>query len=107
MSSEASRTPAADKVADLLRLVVVDPDSVDKWADLLSFSFTCFEVPGQRANQRHRNSLASKVNAALKCVDWRKEVPFVCLNYFRSVLGMVSTKNCPESLPDAEIPAKF
>jgi len=35
-------------LADILHQVVVDPDSVDKWVDLLSFSFTCFGVPGQR-----------------------------------------------------------
>jgi len=48
----------------MLRQVVVDADSVDKWVDLLSFSLTCFGVSG---GQRHRNSLASKVNAAVAC----------------------------------------
>jgi len=65
---KASRIPAADKLADILRKVVVDPDSVDKWVDLLSFSFTGFGVPGQRGGRRHRNSLASKVNAAITCL---------------------------------------
>lgn len=31
----------------------------------MSFTFTCFAVPGQRGGQRHHNSLASKVNAAI------------------------------------------
>jgi len=57
----------ADKLADILRQVVDDPESVDKWVDLLSFSFTCFGVPGQRGGQRRRNSLASKVNAVVAC----------------------------------------
>lgn len=62
---KASRTPAADKLAETLRQVVIDPESVDKWTALMSFTFTCFAVPGQRGGQRHHNSLASKINAAI------------------------------------------
>jgi hypothetical protein len=62
---KASRIPAADKLAETLGQVVVNPDCVDKWVDLLTFTFSCFGVPGQRGGQRHLNSLASKVNAAV------------------------------------------
>src|SRR5664279_3407903 len=62
---KASRIPAAGKLAETLRQVVVDPDSVDKWVDLLSFTFACFGVPGQRGGRRRLNCLASKVNAAV------------------------------------------
>src|SRR5664279_4677870 len=62
---KASRIPAADKLAETLRQVVVDPDSVDKWVDLLTFTFACFGVPGQRGGRRRLNCLASKVNAAV------------------------------------------
>ena len=62
---KASRIPAADKLAEILRQIVVNPDSVDKWLDMLIFTFSCFGVPGQRGGQRHRSSLASKVIAAI------------------------------------------
>ena len=64
---KASRIPAADKLAETLRQVTAEPDSVDKWVDLFAFTFTCFGVPGQRGGQRHLKSLASKVNAAVTC----------------------------------------
>ena len=62
---KASRIPAADKLAATLRQVVADPDNVEKWVDLLSFSYACFGVPGQRGGERHRATLASKVNTAI------------------------------------------
>ena len=31
-----------------------------------------------------------------KCVDWCKEVPFVCLHYVRPFWGVVSPKNYPK-----------
>jgi hypothetical protein len=62
---KASRIPAAEKLAETMRQVVVGPDCVDSWVNLLTFTFTCFGVPGQRGGQRHLNSLASKVNAAI------------------------------------------
>ena len=54
---KASRIPAAEKLADTLRCVTSDPDCI-KVVDLLTFSFTCFGVPGQRGGQRRLNSLA-------------------------------------------------
>ena len=62
---KASRIPAADKLAETLRYIVADPDSVETWVDLLKFTFICFGVPGQRGGQRHLRSLASKVNTAI------------------------------------------
>lgn len=62
---KASRIPAAEKLADTLRQVVADPDRNATWIDLLSFTFSCFGVPGQRGGKRHLSSLASKVNQAV------------------------------------------
>lgn len=62
---KASRIPAAEKLSETLRQVAANPDYVDRWLDLLAFTYTCFGVPGQRGGQRHHNSLASKVNAAI------------------------------------------
>ena len=62
---KASRTPAADKLAETLRQIVVDPDNIDKWRALMSFTFACFSIPGQRGGKRNLNSLASKINAAI------------------------------------------
>ena len=42
-----------------------------------------------------------------KYVDWCKEVPFVCLNYARPILGVVSPKNYTKIASDSEIPAKW
>jgi len=62
---KASRIAAADKLAETLRRIVADPDCIDKWMDLLLFTFACFNVPGQRGGKRHLSSLASKVNQAV------------------------------------------
>ena len=53
------------KLAEALRQIVADPDCVEKWRHLLTFSFSCFGIPGQRGGKRHLSSLASKVNAAI------------------------------------------
>jgi len=37
---------------------------------------------------------------------WRKYLSFLCLNYFRPLLGDDIPKNYPKKFPDAEIPAK-
>ena len=62
---KSSRIPAAEKLGETLRQVIDNPDCVDKWLDLLSFTFSCFGVPGQRGGKRHISSLASKINAAV------------------------------------------
>jgi hypothetical protein len=62
---KASRIAAADKLAETLRRIVADPDCIDKWMNLLLFTFACFSVPGQRGGKRHLSSLASKVNQAV------------------------------------------
>jgi len=61
----SSRVPAANKLADLLHEVTSDPDAVDKWVNLLLFTYSCLCVPGQRGGKRHLSSLASKVNKAI------------------------------------------
>jgi hypothetical protein len=48
-----------------LTTVVADPDCVEKWLRFLTFSFSCFGIPGQRGGTRHLSSLASKINAAI------------------------------------------
>ena len=62
---KASRTPAGEKLSETLRKVVVNPDSVSSWCDLMSFTFACFGVPGHRGGKRHLSSLAFKVNQAI------------------------------------------
>jgi len=62
---KSSRIPAAEKLGETLRQVIDNPDCVDKWIDLLLFTFSCFGVPGQRGGKRHISSLASKINAAV------------------------------------------
>ena len=62
---KASRIPAAEKLSETLRKVVVNPESVSSWSDLMSFTFACFGVPGHRGGKRHLSSLVSKVNQAI------------------------------------------
>ena len=62
---KASRIPAAEKLSETLRKVVMNPESVSSWCDLMSFTFACFGVPGHRGGKRHLSSLASKVNQAI------------------------------------------
>ena len=64
---KASRIPAAEKLAQTLLQVITVPTCVENWKNLLTFTYACFSVPGQRGGKRHLSSLASKVNAALAC----------------------------------------
>jgi hypothetical protein len=61
---KASRLSAAEKLAEVLRQIVADPDCVEEWLHLLTFSFSCFGIQGQYGGKRHLSSLASKVKAA-------------------------------------------
>ena len=54
----------ADKLVEILRLIE-NAESVERWTELLLFTFSCFGVPGQRGGKRHSASLASKVNMAI------------------------------------------
>ena len=64
---KASQIPAAEKLAETLLQVITVPTCVDNWKNLLTFTYACFSVPGQRGGKRHLSSLASIVNAALAC----------------------------------------
>ena len=50
-----------------LQQVVANPDCVENWIELLSFSFACFGQPFGRGGKRDLSSLASKVSATIAC----------------------------------------
>jgi hypothetical protein len=56
---------AAEKLAQALQLIVSNPDSVQNWLNVLTFSFTCFQVLGAREGKSHSSSLASKVDMTI------------------------------------------
>jgi hypothetical protein len=63
--------------AETLRQIIVDPDNIDKWRALKSFTFACFSIPGQSGGKGNLNSLASKtkINAAIaSCPDVSEQV---------------------------------
>jgi len=54
---KASRTPAANKLADILNSITRDPDNNDNWRHLLLFPFTCVWIPRcQRGSRRHKGA---------------------------------------------------
>ena len=59
---------ANDKFRVCLSRVNENPDNVEAWFELLSFTHCCLLVPGDRGGKKHAASLATKVSHQLSSI---------------------------------------
>jgi hypothetical protein len=63
---KASRIVAAEKLAQLLTVIVANPDNMQAWIDLFLFPSSCLKVPGGRGGRKHQKNLAGKINEVIR-----------------------------------------
>jgi len=57
---------AAEKISQLLSVIVANSSHVQGWIDLLLFPSRCLHIPGGRTGQQHQKSLVGKLNEIIR-----------------------------------------
>jgi len=74
---KATRTVAAEKLAQLLTVIVANPDNIQAWSDLFLFPSFCLKVPGAQGGRKHYKQLAVKLNDVIRSYPVKSTVAYI------------------------------
>jgi len=63
---KGSRLAAAEKLTQLLTIVIANHNNLEAWIHLMLFPSCCLKVPGSRGGRKHKKALAGKLNQIIR-----------------------------------------